>query len=124
MASPVVALDHVQVAAPPGCEEAARRFYGDLLGLREIVKPPALASRGGVWFRRGDGELLVGVADEFVPAAKAHPGLRLRGARDLEALAERLRRSGAEVDPDERIPGQRRFFTRDPWGNRLELLAR
>ena len=42
----IVGLDHVQVAAPAGCEEDARAFYGVLLGLEEIEKPALLASRG------------------------------------------------------------------------------
>src|SRR3954447_11450496 len=49
----VVGLDHVQVAAPPGCEADARRFYGDLLGLAELERPAALAARGGAWFALG-----------------------------------------------------------------------
>ena len=53
-------LDHVQVAAPPGCEREARRFYGELLGLRELDKPEGLQS-GGVWFAAGGQELHVGV---------------------------------------------------------------
>jgi catechol 2,3-dioxygenase-like lactoylglutathione lyase family enzyme len=39
-----VRLDHVQLAAPPGCEEAARAFYGALLGLPEIPKPAPMRS--------------------------------------------------------------------------------
>ena len=49
----VLGLDHVQLAAPPGCEEAARRFFGGLLGLAEVEKPEPLRSRGGVWFALG-----------------------------------------------------------------------
>ena len=47
----VSGIDHVQIAAPPGCETAARAFYGDLLGMHELPKPDALRRRGGVWFR-------------------------------------------------------------------------
>jgi len=53
----VVGLDHVQVAAPRGCEAEARRFYGTLLGLEEIDKPDELRARGGVWFRCGEQQL-------------------------------------------------------------------
>ena len=56
----VVGIDHVQIAAPPGCEPEARRFFGELLGLRELPKPPALAPRGGVWFQAGAPQLHVG----------------------------------------------------------------
>ena len=44
----MLAIDHIQLAAPPGCEEAARRFFGELLGLEEIPKPEAIRARGGV----------------------------------------------------------------------------
>ena len=119
-----LALDHVQVAAPAGCEAAARRFYGELLGLREVEKPGALRGRGGVWFALGGGaQLHVGVADPFSPALKAHPGLRVSGVAAIEALADRLRGGGAPVTWDEELAGVRRFFTADPFGNRLEVLV-
>jgi catechol 2,3-dioxygenase-like lactoylglutathione lyase family enzyme len=117
-------VDHVQVAAPPGCEAEARRFYGELLGLAEIAKPESLAAAGGVWFACGAQELHVRVAEDFAPAAKAHPGLRVTDAVALDELAERLRAAGARVELDDRLPGRRRFFTHDPWGNRVELLVR
>ena len=117
-------LDHVQVAAPPGCEAQARRFYGELLGLVEVEKPAALASRGGVWFALGAGaQLHVGVAEDFAPARKAHPGLRIETIARLEMLARRLAAVGAPVVWNSELPGVRRFFTADPFGNRLELLA-
>ena len=121
----VVALDHVQVAAPAGCEEEARAFYGGLLGLSEIPKPPLLAMRGGCWFRAGSAELHVGVADDFVPAQKAHLRLGVDTARSLHGLADRLTAAGVAVewaDPAE-IDGRERFHVRDPWGNRLEFVA-
>jgi catechol 2,3-dioxygenase-like lactoylglutathione lyase family enzyme len=104
-------LDHVQVAAPAGCEEAARAFYGGVLGLREVEKPAALAARGGVWFE----QLHVGVEEGFAPARKAHPAFRVD---DLDALAARI----GDVQWDEAIPGVRRFYAHDPFGNRLEFL--
>ena len=116
-------LDHVQVAAPPGCEREARSFYGELLGLAELPKPENLQGGGGVWFAAGAQELHVGVAEDFTPARKAHPGLRVDSDAALDALAGALTTAGAAVEWDDRIPGRRRFFTSDPWGNRLELLA-
>ncbi|MDH4178699.1 MAG: glyoxalase [Thermoleophilia bacterium] len=121
----VLGLDHVQVAAPPGCEADARRFYSGLLGLTELEQPPRLASRGGCWFRLGAHELHVGVADSFSPATKAHPGIRVASTTALRALAERLEAAGVAVewaDPAE-IAGRSRCHVHDPWGNRLELLA-
>ena len=110
-------LDHVQVAIPPGGEDAARRFYAGLLGLREMEKPEPMRATDGVWFEPG---VHLGVERDFAPARKAHPGLRVA---DLDAIAARVADAGSDVEWDERWPGVRRFYTRDPFGNRLELLA-
>jgi hypothetical protein len=118
----VFGLDHVQVAAPPGSENDARGFYGRLLGLAELPKPLALRARGGVWFACGAHQLHVGIADPFSPATTPHPALGVR-AVDLDRLAERPLEVGCPVQWDETIPGTRRFYTADPWGNRIELLA-
>jgi catechol 2,3-dioxygenase-like lactoylglutathione lyase family enzyme len=120
----ILAIDHVQVAAPRHCEPAARAFYGELLGLAEIEKPPALRARGGVWFTCGSQQLHIGVAEPFVAAAKAHPALAASDPQWLESLAERLSAAGAPVRLEEHEPGVRRLYTADPWGNRLELLCR
>ena len=121
----VIGLHHVQVAAPPGCEEEARSFYGGLLQLRELEKPSLLAVRGGCWFSLGEGELHVGVEDPFRPAAKAHPALLVGSVAALEDIAASLAVEGREIvwADDAEIPGQHRFHVSDPWGNRLELVA-
>ena len=122
----VVGLHHVQVAAPPGCEPAARAFYGGLLGLPEIEKPPLLAVRGGCWFSLGDGELHVGVEDPFTTGGEGTSGTAA-SARAPSAGGARaaLAATGIEITwaDDAEIPGQRRFHVSDPWGNRLELVA-
>jgi len=118
-----VRLDHVQLAAPPGCEAAAREFYGGLLGLRELPKPEPMRASGGVWFALGAQQLHIGVEAGFAAARKAHPALAVDDDAALDALAERLARAGAKVEWDDRHPGVRRFFTADPFGNRVELLA-
>ena len=116
-------LDHVQVSAPPGCEEAARRFYADLLGMTEVPKPPGLVEGGGAWFVAGSAELHVGVSAEHAGAAKAHPAFGVDRA-DLTALAARLDRAGREVLWDRRIRGVPRFYVLDPFGNRVEITGR
>ncbi|CAM5663869.1 hypothetical protein SALBM135S_00087 [Streptomyces alboniger] len=113
------AVDHVQLAAPPGSEPLLRAFYGDVLGMAEEPKPPALAARGGCWFAAGGVRLHLGTEAGFRPARKAHPGLRVR---DIEAYADRLAAHGADVMWDDGLPGHRRFFSYDPVGNRLEFL--
>jgi catechol 2,3-dioxygenase-like lactoylglutathione lyase family enzyme len=115
----LVGLHHVQVAAPRGSEEVLRRFYGDVLGMTEVPKPPDLAGRGGVWFRAGALELHLGVEDDFRPAGKAHPGLLVA---DLPAYVDGLAAHGVPVEWDDAFPGYRRCYLRDPYGNRLELL--
>jgi len=115
-------LHHVQVSCPSGGEPAARRFYGELLGLPEVTKPPALAARGGCWFRGPAVEVHVGVEEPFAPARKAHPAL-LVDAGELDALAVRLEAAGFPVRWDPDFPGHRRIYTADGHGNRVELLA-
>jgi catechol 2,3-dioxygenase-like lactoylglutathione lyase family enzyme len=118
----LLGIDHVQVAAPAGSEAQARSFYGDLLGMNELSKPKALQGRGGVWFACGAHQLHVGIAEPFAPATKAHPALAVAAA-DLDRLAARLADAGCSVRWDDAIAGTRRFFTADPWGNRLELVG-
>jgi catechol-2,3-dioxygenase len=121
----IVGPDHVQIAVPPGSEPRARSFYGNLLGLTEMPKPPALATRGGVWFAVATSQQLhIGIEEEFVAARRAHPALTLDSRAALDALAGRLARLGHEPRWDADLPGARRFYVDDPFGNRLELLAR
>ncbi len=117
----VTGLDHVQVAGPPGCEDAMRAFYGGLLGLEELPKPEPLVTRGGVWFRLGAEQLHVGIEKDFVPARKAHPGIRVAG---LATLKRRLADAGVAVVEDSLLEpyGVTRFYADDPAGNRLEFV--
>ncbi|MFD4632039.1 VOC family protein [Streptomyces sp. NPDC058284] len=115
----LTALDHVQLAAPPGSEPALRTYYVDVLGMTETPKPPVLAARGGCWFEAGGVRLHLGIENDFRPARKAHPGLRVRG---IEEYAARLASRGAKVTWDDDLPGHRRFYSEDPAGNRLEFL--
>jgi catechol 2,3-dioxygenase-like lactoylglutathione lyase family enzyme len=116
-------IDHVQLAAPPGCEAEARRFFGDLLRLRELVKPVALAVRGGLWFQCGAQQIHIGVEKDFRPAKKAHPALRVRDEAAIESLKARLSAAGVATRDDHEIEEAARFFAEDPWGNRLEFVA-
>ena len=114
----VVGIDHVQLSMPPGGEDEARRFYVEILGLREIAKPPELAGRGGCWFVGADAAIHLAPEAGFRPHAKAHPALVIRdlAARPRRARWRRRRdrggRRGLPVD---------RCYIRDPFGNRIEL---
>lgn len=118
-ASGLAAVDHVQLAAPPGSEDALRAFYADALGMTEIPKPPVLAARGGCWFAAGSVQLHLGIEEEFHPARKAHPGLCVTG---IVEYAARLEAHGVPTEWDDNLPGHRRFYAHDPAGNRLEFL--
>lgn len=112
-------FDHIQIAAPESCESAAREFYGSILGMSEIEKPPVLRARGGCWFQCGAQQLHVGVERKFQPAKKAHPAFAVF---DLDGLRKILAERGITVIDDDTLPGERRFYAEDPWGNRLEFI--
>lgn len=114
-------LHHVQLALPPGGEDACREFYVGVLGLTEVQKPPVLAARGGLWVRADTLEIHLGVEEGFTPQRKAHPGLLVT---DIDALAQRLCDHDWPLTWDDDFPGMRRFYTEDNNGNRLEFLQR
>jgi catechol 2,3-dioxygenase-like lactoylglutathione lyase family enzyme len=115
----VVGLDHVQLAMPRGGEPEARRFYGEVLGMAEVSKPSSLAARGGCWFESGGAVVHLGVEEGFVPARKAHPAFCVA---DLEESRAALEAAGAPLVPDDSLPEVCRFYTADPFGNRIELI--
>lgn len=117
---PVIAIDHVQLAMPPGGEAAVRAFYDGLLGMAEVPKPMPLAARGGCWFESGTVRLHLGVEADFRPARKAHPALVVAGYARLVA---RLEAAGHAVRADDELAGVVRSFVDDPFGNRIELIA-
>lgn len=112
-------LHHVQITMPPGEEAKARVFFSEVVGLREVTKPANLTARGGVWFEVGQSELHLGVEPGFRPAEKAHPAIEVD---DLAALRRRLEHAGYDTVEDEPLRGFARFYSRDPFGNRLEFL--
>jgi len=115
-----IAIDHVQLAMPPGEEQKARAFYEGLLGMTELAKPPELAKRGGCWFESGSVQLHLGVERDFRPAKKAHPAVR---CSNYGVLVRRLRDAGIEATEAHDIPGVSRCHVYDPFGNRLELIS-
>jgi catechol 2,3-dioxygenase-like lactoylglutathione lyase family enzyme len=116
---PIEALNHVQLAMPPGQEDAARRFYAALLGIPEVSKPPGLAARGGCWFERGALKVHLGVEVDFRPARKAHPAFTVS---NLAGLVQQLAVAGIAVESDEPLAGYDRCYISDPFGNRIELM--
>lgn len=115
----VVRLDHVQLAYPPGRDDEARRFYGEVLGFTEIEKPAPMAARGGMWFQAGPVGIHLGVEPGFQPSVKAHPALVVD---DLDSFVARVTAAGCPWKPTEELPGIRRGHLTDPFGNRIELI--
>jgi catechol 2,3-dioxygenase-like lactoylglutathione lyase family enzyme len=116
----VTALDHIQLAMPPGGEADARAFYAEQLGMPEVPKPPQLVARGGCWFERGSLKVHLGVEADFRPARKAHPAFVVAGLAELSAALER---AGHRPRPAEPLDGRQRVFVDDPFGNRIELIS-
>ncbi|WP_413300635.1 VOC family protein [Bacillus sp. 1P10SD] len=119
MAFEIKKIDHIQLAAPNGCEEAARNFFGEILGLMEVEKPEELKKRGGVWFEFGTFQLHIGVEDPFSPAKKAHPAFVVE---NIEELKKHLNKYEIPFQEDDHLPGASRIHVNDPFGNRLEFL--
>ena len=113
-------LDHVQLAIPAGGEDAARAFFVDVLGFREVEKPEPMKARGGCWFESGGAMLHLGVDPQFIPAKKAHPAFLVEHFQALEAT---LLAAGYEFDRSDEMEGVERAFTHDPFGNRIEFVA-
>ena len=121
-------LHHVLLAIPPRSELEARQFWVDIIGFSEIRKPLELEARGGLWLRNGRAEIHLGIEDPFRPARKAHPAFEVT---NFTELIQRLHAADYPVFPDDFPPSpsdpgatnRRRFYTEDPFGNRLEFLA-
>lgn len=112
-------IDHIQLAGPRGCEEAAREFFSGVLGLIEVEKPAELKKRGGVWFEFGTFQLHIGVEEPFSPAKKAHPAFEVE---NIEGLKGHLAEKDIPFTEDDNLPGANRIHVHDPFGNRLEFL--
>lgn len=112
----IVRLGHVNLSVDD--VGAAADFYGGILGLAPAPRP-ADAGRAGCWFRLGDIEIhLSHEVGANNAASKRHVAFQVA---DLDALRSRLRTAGAPVEDGRPMAGVRRFFARDPAGNRLEF---
>lgn len=104
---------------PIGSEDMATAFFSGLLGFTVDEKPQPLAARGGCWFSSGDCKLHLGTEESFSPQKKAHPAFL---AEDVDLMAQRLHEEGYPVSWDNSLPNRRRFYTEDPFGNRIEIM--
>src|SRR3954447_22524096 len=117
----IEAVDHIQILAPTGSEAEIRRFYGEVLGLQEVEKPPELRPRGGAWFRVGSGPLLlhVGVEDNPPSAGRRHFAFRVA---DVDATRRYLEAQGVRTGEAPPVASMPRFYAYDPWGNQIEIM--
>jgi inorganic pyrophosphatase len=115
----IMGLDHIQLAMPPGHEDEARAFYRGLLELKDVPKPDSLAERGGCWFEGLQTFVHLGIQKAFVPARKAHPAFLVQ---NLDYLYKKLEKAEIPATFDQALPAVRRFYTQDPFGNRIEFV--
>jgi catechol 2,3-dioxygenase-like lactoylglutathione lyase family enzyme len=118
--SMIARLDHVSLSMPVGEEAAARAFFAGVLGLPEIPKPDDGNRMDGCWFDLGGGQQLHLLAETVhAPATRAHPAFCVN---DLMAAREALDAAGAPIHAFMPSDGRERFFSADPFGNRLEFM--
>ncbi len=117
----VTRLQHAAITVPAEGLERARHFYSDILGLREVPRPPELQTRPGIWYSFGSTELHI-QARPNAPVEKSdgHPAFVVD---DIDAWQQRFEAHGIEVIEQPTIYGRRRFNVRDPFGNLLELMT-
>jgi catechol 2,3-dioxygenase-like lactoylglutathione lyase family enzyme len=103
----------------------SRHFYGALLGLAEIPRPPL--GIAGAWYAAGDGEIHlierppgapVGQPPPRVTPLANHTALQVD---DYDAAVAALRGAGLEVVEAGRERGQ--LWVGDPDGNVIELIV-
>lgn len=109
-------LDHVSVLITD--VERSRRFYRDLLGLKEIAKPRTFTFVA-LWFELGNQQLHLLLKDQPDTRSPRHFALRVQ---DVNAAREYFRERQVPFDETTLIPGCDRFFVHDPDGNRIEII--
>lgn len=114
-------LHHVNVTVPKSLEDAAKHFYGVVMGLQEVPKPGESRARGGAWYQLGPMQLHLSIEEPKGEncISKRHVCYTVSDLADAE---RRFRSAGVEIVPDDMpMPGWSRFYVRDPGGNRLEI---
>jgi len=114
-------IHHVNVTVPKSLEDAAKHFYGVVMGLEEVPKPESSRGRGGAWYQLGLLQLHLSIEEPLHQEciSKRHVCYTVSSLAEAE---ERFRNAGVEIIPDDLpTPGWSRFYVRDPGGNRLEI---
>jgi catechol 2,3-dioxygenase-like lactoylglutathione lyase family enzyme len=116
----VIALDHISMCIPAGGEDRARAFFTGVLGIGEIAKPRDGNRMDGCWFDLGAQQLHMLVDDAFAPEKRAHIALTVA---DLGSTRTKMVAAGLPIVEFLPSEGRERFFSEDPFGNRIEFLA-
>ncbi|HKP45921.1 MAG TPA: VOC family protein [Pyrinomonadaceae bacterium] len=115
----VLALSHVNVTVSSELEAAAKHFYANVLGLKEIPKPPGPRQNIGAWYDLGNAQLHLSVAEETGNSSDRHV---CYSVRDIAMAERQMQKAGVTMIPDSRpIAGVERFYVRDPGGNLIEI---
>lgn len=112
----VTQIDHVSVIITD--VERSRRFYRDVLGLKEIPKPRTF-DFVVLWFDLGNMHVHLLLKDNPDTISPRHFALRVKDAAGARAYFQKRGVPTAETTP---IPGADRFFIADPDGNRIEII--
>jgi catechol 2,3-dioxygenase-like lactoylglutathione lyase family enzyme len=112
----VTHLDHVSVLVTD--VERSRRFYGELLGLREIASPRTFTFVV-VWYDLGGQHLHLLLKERADTVSPRHFALRVADAAAARAV---FHDQGVATQETTLIPGADRFFVHDPDGNRIEVI--
>lgn len=101
-------------------EEAAKTFYGTVLGLKQLPKPPGTRQNSGAWYELGGVQLHLSVEENNANAASDRHVCYV--VADIEAAARHMRDEGTQIIPDPSpMAGVKRFYVRDPGGNLIEI---
>lgn len=109
-------LDHVSVLITN--VERSRRFYRDLLGLKEIPKPRTF-DFVALWFDLGAMHIHLLLKNKPDSISPRHFALRVA---DVPAARKYLQERNIPFEETTKIPGADRVFVRDPDGNRIEII--
>ena len=114
----VLGVEHVHITTPEELETEVVDWYRNCLGL-DVLEKPEGTKQQGTWFQLGTQELHLSI-DEHNPPKIAHFCVVVDS---FDPVIERLRDGGSHIEQATEIPGRRRFYTRDPAGNRIEVMT-
>ena len=118
----IKALNHVDIIIPKDSDALARKYFCEILGLKEIAKPEVLRKNGGFWLELNNSQLHLSYEKKEgvdPKKTKAHFAFEVI---DLKKMEERLNQNGYATKKQEQIPGMLRFESEDPFGHRIEFL--